>query len=71
MLTMITLRSMALAVDKDLVNKTSFPYKCDDFVGLACSRLVIFKNSCFRTESLVDKFSVIYDTKTKVNKIGY
>ena len=60
MLTMIVLRAISLTKPNEV---TSFPYACNDYSGRGCARIVMQQNSCFRTESLANSYTLVYLTK--------
>ncbi len=65
MLTMIVLRVISITKTSTV---TTFPYKCSDYSGDGCARIVLQQNSCFRTESLVDTYSLIYFTNASLHE---
>lgn len=72
MFTMVTLRFMSLSVSTEFFNRTDFPYMCDPSAEEACARIVITKNSCFRVETLIDRFTLVYPSQINENTtIGY
>jgi cytochrome c biogenesis factor len=72
MMSMVILRGMSIKVSDEFYNRTSFPYMCPDSAGEACTRMVLTKNSCYRVESLTDRFTLVYKSRTSAQiPIGF
>lgn len=73
MIAMVVIRTLSIAVNWNRVYLTDFPFMCDQtYTGNSCSRLVLFKNSCFRVEPIQDKYTLIYDSNSNSKyQIGF
>jgi hypothetical protein len=62
MVILIVVRIMNISVDLDLIMLKEFPIMCEEFKGESCKRMVLVKHSCQGVDTLVDKYTLIYNT---------
>ena len=62
MIILIVVRILNISVDLDQIMLKEFPIMCENFKGESCKRMVLFKHSCQGVDTLVDKYTLIYNT---------